>query len=369
MMKRNSKNRWVAMAVAAGMIALTGCNSSAGSSGAAGTAGAPAAAGSTEAGKEQADAQAGADVSNAEYKLIAAHVSTEEHSFHAGMMEFKKQVEEKSGGRIAVEVHPNGELGGNEDELVQKMATGTVDIIISAPSFMAQSVKEADLLSLPYLFSDLKHWEKVMDGEPGQRMSQLVEEKSGLFKVLGYFKDGVRNMYTIDPVESVADMKDLKFRIQNSPTQIAFWSELGVQPTFIAFNEIYQALQNGVIDGAENSYAQIAQQKHYEVCKNITMTQHDVATRFFLISLNKYNALPDDMRAVVDEAAKAAVEKQREVDLEQDGTYQKEMEAAGVNFIEIDKQPLIDMTEQVRIDAAEGLGLSDMLEQINSLKE
>lgn len=364
MMKRTGRNRWVAMAVAAGMIAMTGCNSSAGSAGAS-AAGTPAAAGSIAA--EQG--QAGVDTSNAEYKLIAAHVSTEEHSFHAGMMEFKKQLEEKSGGRIAVEVHPNGELGGNEDELVQKMATGTVDIIISAPSFMAQSVKEADLLSLPYLFSDLGHWEKVMDGEPGQRMSQLVEEKSGLFKALGYFKDGVRNMYTIDPVESVEDMKDLKFRIQNSPTQIAFWSELGVQPTFIAFNEIYQALQNGVIDGAENSYAQIAQQKHYEVCKNITMTQHDVATRFFLISLNKYNVLPDDLKAAVDEAAKAAVDKQREVDLEQDGTYQKEMESAGVNFIEIDKQPLIDMTEQVRIGAAEGLGLSDMLEQINSLKE
>lgn len=365
MMKRTSKNRWVAMAVAAGMIAMTGCNSGAGSAGTAAAVGAPAAAGSTAAEQGQADV----DTSNAEYKLIAAHVSTEEHSFHAGMMEFKKQLEEKSGGRIAVEVHPNGELGGNEDELVQKMATGTVDIIISAPSFMAQSVKEADLLSLPYLFSNLEHWEKVMDGEPGQRMSRLVEEKSGLFKVLGYFKDGVRNMYTIDPVESVEDMKDLKFRIQNSPTQIAFWSELGVQPTFIAFNEIYQALQNGVIDGAENSYAQIAQQKHYEVCKNITMTQHDVATRFFLISLNKYNALPDDLKAAVDEAAKAAVDKQREVDLEQDGTYQKEMKSAGVNFIEIDKQPLIDMTEHVRIDAAEGLGLSDMLEQINSLKE
>lgn len=221
---------------------------------------------------------------------------------------------------------------------------------------------------MPYLFSDVEHWEAVMDGEPGQEISRLVEEQSGLFKVLGYFKDGIRNMYTIKPVESLEDMKDMKFRIQNSPTQIAFWSELGVQPTFIAFNEIYQALQNGVIDGAENSYAQIAQQKHYEVCKNITQTEHDVATRFFLISQQKYEALPDDLQAVIDEAAVLAVAKQREADLELDARYKKEMEEAGVTFISIDKEPLIEMTEEVRRNAASELGLGDLLDQIQVLK-
>ena len=347
--------RAMAAAVAISMLALVGCNSSAKEANTVST--------------EINGTDTAAAGTAAEYTLIAAHVSTEQHSFHLGLEEFKKQVEEKSQGRIAVEIHPNGELGGNEDELVQKMATGTVDIIISAPSFMAQSVKEADILSLPYLFQDIDHWERVMDGEPGKQISALVEEKSGLFRVLGYFKDGVRNMYTVKPVSTVEDMLDLKFRIQNSPTQIAFWSELGVQPTFVAFNEIYQALQNGVIDGAENSYSQIAQQKHYEVCKNITQTEHDVATRFFLISQQKYNELPDDLKIVVDEAGRAATEKQREVDLELDGQYKKDMQDAGVNFIEIDKQPVIEMTEQVRQDAAKEMGLEALLDQINGLKE
>ena len=348
-----------AAVVAMGMM-LTGCNS------AAGTVNVPVIAETDASQASAADTQASGG--NAEYKLIAAHVSSEAHSFHLGLEEFKKQIEEKSNGRIEVEIHANGELGGNEDELVQKMATGTVDMIIAAPSFMAQSVKAADLLSLPYLFKDVDHWEKVMDGEPGQEISRLVEEQSGLFKVLGYFKDGIRNMYTVKPVETLEDMKDMKFRIQNSPTQIAFWSKLGVQPTFIAFNEIYQALQNGVIDGAENSYAQIAQQKHYEVCKYITQTEHDVATRFFLISQQKYNELPEDLQKAVDESAELAVKKQREVDLELDAKYKDEMEKAGVTFISIDKQPLIDMTEDVRHDAAEEMGLSDMLDQINALK-
>lgn len=360
-MRKYNLKKVMMFAAAAGMaVMMAGCNSAAQNVESART--------ETEtAAAESMGETAGA--AEAEFRLIAAHVSTEQHSFHLGLEEFKKQVEEKSQGRIAVEIHPNGELGGNEDELVQKMATGTVDIIIAAPSFMAQSVKEADILSLPYLFADVEHWEKVMDGEPGQIISDMVEQKSGLFKVLGYFKDGVRNMYTIKPVETVEDMKDLKFRIQNSPTQIAFWSELGVQPTFIAFNEIYQALQNGVIDGAENSYAQIAQQKHYEVCKNITQTEHDVATRFFLMSQQKFDQLPDDLKAVIEEAGSLAVQKQREVDLELDEKYKEEMKNTGVNFIEIDKQPLIDRTEQVRLDAAKEMGLEELLNQINALKE
>ncbi len=303
-----------------------------------------------------------------EFKLIGAHVATEEHSFHLGMVAFKEEVEAKSGGRITVEIHGNGELGGNEDELVQKMATGTVDVIIAAPSFMAQSVSEVDLLSLPYLFSSIEHWEKVMDGNPGRQMSRLVEEKSGIFNVLGYFKDGVRSMYTVKPVRSVEEMKDMKFRIQNSPTQIAFWSALGTQPTFIAFNEIYQALQNSVIDGAENSIPQIFQQKHFEVAGNITLTEHDVATRFFLMSRQKFDSMPEDLRIIIEEAGANAAAKQREIDLALGEKYIKEMTAANVEIIEIDKQPIIEMTEQIRIDAAEKLGLTDMLNEINSLK-
>lgn len=356
-MKKNIFKRISAFALATSMLLAAGCAKQGDK--------APAA---SEAPAQESSAAEDSTAQTAEVTLIAAHVCPEEHSFNIGLEAFKREVEEKSNGRIAVEIHPNGELGGNEDELVQKMATGTVDVVIAAPSFMAQSVQEADLFSLPYLFSSVEHWGKAMDGAPGTEMKQLVEEKSGMFRVLGYFKDGVRNMYTINPISSMDDMKDLKFRIQNSPTQIAFWSELGVQPTFIAFNEIYQALQNKVIDGAENSFASMYQQKHYEVCKNVTLTEHDVATRFVLISLDKYNMLDDELKAVIDEAGIAAEKEQREVDLELGEEYIQELKDAGVTISEIDKAPLIEKTEQVRRDAAKDLGLESMLDEINALK-
>lgn len=356
-MKKNIFKRISAFALATSMLLAAGCAKQGEE--------APAA---SEAPAQESSAAEDSTAQTAEVTLIAAHVCPEEHSFNIGLEAFKREVEEKSNGRIAVEIHPNGELGGNEDELVQKMATGTVDVVIAAPSFMAQSVQEADLFSLPYLFSSVEHWGKAMDGAPGTEMKQLVEEKSGMFRVLGYFKDGVRNMYTINPISGMEDMKDLKFRIQNSPTQIAFWSELGVQPTFIAFNEIYQALQNKVIDGAENSFASMYQQKHYEVCKNVTLTEHDVATRFVLVSLDKYNMLDDELKAVIDEAGVVAEQEQREVDLELGEEYVQELKDAGVTISEIDKAPLIEKTEQVRRDAAKDLGLEGMLDEINALK-
>lgn len=301
------------------------------------------------------------------YNLIAACVNTTDHSFTKGMEAFKTIVEKNSNGQITVEIHANGELGGNEDELVQKLATGTVDVIIAAPAFMAQSVPEADLFSLPYLFADVDHWSRSINGAPGTEIAKFVDAE-GTFHFLGYFKDGVRNMYTTKPINSQADMKDLKFRIQNSPTQIAFWTALGVQPTFISFGEIYQALQNGVIDGAENSFASMAQQKHYEVCPYVTLTEHDVATRFFLMSEDKFNSLPENLQKIVDEAGKEAAKQQQAIDLTIGDQYVTQMTAAGVTFSPIDKTPLIESTNQIRIDAAANLGLSSVLEEINALK-
>ena len=274
----------------------------------------------------------------------------------------------QSNGSITIQIIPNGTLGSEADCIAQIQA-GALEMTKVSAGTLGNFKNEWNALSVPYVFNDKEHYYGVMDGEVAQTISQLVEEKSGMFHVLGYFKDGVRSMYTVNPVESMDDMKDLKFRIQNSPTQVAFWTELGVQPTFVAFNEIYQGLQNKVIDGAENSYSQIYQQKHYEVCKNVTETEHDVATRFFLISKAKYDAMPDDLKAVIDESAALAVTAQREADAAMNDEYKQLMMDAGVNFIQIDKTPLIEKTESVRQDAAKGMGLEDMLNTINSLKK
>lgn len=299
--------------------------------------------------------------------LIGAHVQIEDHSTHAGMVAFKEYVEKESNGAITMEIHHSGQLGANEDELVQKMATGTVDVVITAPAFLMQSVKEVDLFCLPYIFADLEHWYRVMDGKPGKDMADLIEQKSD-FKFVSYFKDGIRNTYTVKPINSIDDYKGIKFRIQNTPTQQAFWRAIGTQTAPVAYSEIYQALQNGVIDGAENSIPSVAQQKHYERAKYITLTGHDVATRIMIMAKDKYNMLSDDLKKIVDDAGVYAAQVQREADVESEKKYIVFFEAAGVTISSIDTTPLIERTESIRLESAKNLGLTDMFDEINALR-
>ena len=124
-----------------------------------------------------------------EVKLIGAHVNTVDSSYQAGFDAMKEKLEEVSGGKMTVEIHPNGELGGNEAELVEKMATGTVDMIVASPNFVATTgVKEADLFSIPFLYTGLDHWTAVVDGEVGQTITDKINA-GGVLHNLGYWRD------------------------------------------------------------------------------------------------------------------------------------------------------------------------------------
>ncbi|SFH24392.1 tripartite ATP-independent transporter solute receptor, DctP family [Desulfotomaculum arcticum] len=298
-------------------------------------------------------------------KLIAAHVTPEDGSYQVGMLKFKEVVEKESKGTITVDIYPNGQLGGNEDELVQKMATGTVDMIVASPGFMTQSVKQIDLFSLPYLYKNYDQWTKVMDGDVGQKMAKLVEDQTD-FKVLGWWKCGIRDYFGTKPITKPDDLKGVKLRVQNSPAINEIWTTFGAQPASVAFNELYQALQNKVVDSAENDFANILQMKFHEVAPYISLTDHDIATRLLLISDEKYQSLTPDQQAVVDKAAKAATVAEREADNQLTDKALEQLKAEGAIVNEVDKTPFIEKTQPVREKVAKELGLEDMLKEINA---
>ena len=183
-----------------------------------------------------------------EVKLIGAHVNTVDSSYQAGFDAMKEKLEEVSGGKMTVEIHPNGELGGNEAELVEKMATGTVDMIVASPNFVATTgVKEADLFSIPFLYTGLDHWTAVVDGEVGQTITDKINA-GGVLHNLGYWSCGTREYFGVKPVNTVEDFKNVKIRVQDSDIVRSVWSALGANPTTLAYNELYSGLQNHVID-------------------------------------------------------------------------------------------------------------------------
>ncbi len=300
--------------------------------------------------------------------LIAATQLDSESAFAAGFEKFKEVVEEESDGSVTVEVHTNGDLGGNEDELVQNLETGSVDLVAAAPGFMAQSVQEVDFFSMPYLFESRDHWESVIDGEVGDTLTNEIESNTS-FDVLGYWTAGVRNYYGAEPIETPSDLDGMSLRTQDSPVVTNTWEALGAQPTSVAWDEMYQALQNNVVDAAENDFTNIYLASHHEVASNISLTQHDYTTRLFFTSDQVMDQLSESQQEAVMTAAEEATQTERETDQELAEESKAAMEEAGVEINEVEQEAFFEQTEEVRENAAESLDLVEEYEQVVEMKE
>lgn len=247
---------------------------------------------------------------------IASNATDPTNPYSYGLDKFKEVAEEVSGGKIAVVVH-KGTLGENESELVEKLTIGAADMVVSSPGFMTGiGVAEFDFLSLEYLFDSFEHWEKCMDGEFGANMRELISQKTGnMFRIMGYWSSSVRDVYAKKAIKSPEDLKGLSIRTQSSQVQQQFFQACGAIPTSVAWGELYQALQQGVVDGAENDYTNLTLKEHHRTPngKFISETHHDYTTRLFLMDGTKYDRLTDEQKAWIDEASAAATAEERAI--------------------------------------------------------
>lgn len=300
--------------------------------------------------------------------LIAAHVNNEESSYQYGFEQFRDKLEELSGGTMTVEIHPNGELGGDESELIEKVASNTVDTIIVSPGDLSNAVPQVDFLALPFLYTDIAHWKTcISDDKVGGYFADFVDN-GGNFKMLTYYMCGIRSVFCTEPIESLADMDGKKIRVKSSENVVNIWSALGGQPTSLAYNEVYSGLQNNVINAAENDIANIMSMKFYEPAPNVTLTQHDYATRFLVIGAGKYNSLTDEQKAWVDEASEYSSTLQWEYDESYADDCRAKLEAEGVTFIDVDTSEWVAAVEPILKEIADKLGVSDGYQAILDLK-
>ena len=299
--------------------------------------------------------------------LIAAHVNNEDSSYHYGLTQFKEKLEEVSGGKMTVEIHPNGELGGDETELIEKVASSTVDVIVVSPGDLSSAVPQVDFLALPFIYSSLDHWKACIESaEVGDYFADMVNN-NGAFHVLGYYMCGIRSLLCTHPVESLEDMNGLRIRVKESENVFRLWAAYGCQPTAVAYNEVYSALQNNVIDTAENDIANILSMRFYEPAPYITLTQHDYATRFLVVGSNTYNSLTDEQKAWVDEAGAYSESLQWEYDMEYADTCRAELEAEGAEFIEVDSAEFAAVASPILDEIADQLGVTEGYDAIKAL--
>ena len=233
-----------------------------------------------------------------------SHVVAPDTPKGKGADRFKQLVEERSKGRIKVEVYPNSQLYKDKEEL-EALQLGSVQMLApSLAKFGPLGVKEFEVFDLPFLFKDDASFKAVTDGALGKDLFAKLETKG--IQGMAYWDNGFHIMSANKPLHAVADFKGLKMRIQSSKVLDAQMRALGAIPQVMAFSELYQALQSGVVDGTEGVPSNFWTQKIFEVQKHITLSNHGHLAYAVIINKKFYDGLPADMRAIVDSSVKDA---------------------------------------------------------------
>lgn len=257
---------------------------------------------------------------------------------------FKKDIEARSKGKITVNLFPNGQLGGDAEQLLG-LIDGTVDFSTTTTSSMTGTIREYGLFDLPNAFLNV---EAMRNAENDPELLALLDEASGKknLHLLGLADAGFRELTSNEEVRAMEDLKGIKIRVMDNPYHQAYWSSLGAATTTMDFNEVYSSLQQKVIDAEENPYMNICSNRFYEVQPYIVETNHLGHMMLFTMNNKLYNSLPEDVRTLVDECAAHALTKTRGAADEAIENYKQTIRDYGCEIIELDEQTLSAMQEK-----------------------
>ena len=234
-----------------------------------------------------------------------------DHPVHAGMEYMAEQVDKKSGGKMRIDIYPSQQLG-NERELLELLQLGSLGMTKVTAAVLESFAPSYKAFSVPYLFRDREHHFRVLEGEIGQELLEASQE----YWLLGlaYYDAGSRSFYTKEvPINSPADLQGLKIRTLESKTQVDMVNTMGGSATPISWGELYTALQQGVVDGAENNPPSFYTSRQYEVCKYYTLDEHTTIPDVLLISTIVWETLSDQEQQWLKEAAYESAQYQKEV--------------------------------------------------------
>jgi TRAP-type C4-dicarboxylate transport system substrate-binding protein len=225
-------------------------------------------------------------------------------------------------------MHLNSELGLEKDYVAYMNQGLSVDYAVASPSHMSTFSKMATLLDPPMLYRDAGHWSKVLSGDVLQPVVDDIYKRADIL-LLGYGGGGVRHLIVNKPVTNMSEIKNVPIRVMGAPIQTKLFDAFGMAPSVIAYSEVYNAIQTGVIDAAENEAAGIRQMKFYEVGPNISLTAHSITVRPLAISGKTLRNLPEDLQVAIIQAGKDAGTFGRVIELTEGQGIMSELEDAG----------------------------------------
>ncbi|MFM1989224.1 MAG: hypothetical protein RJA99_2181 [Pseudomonadota bacterium] len=300
--------------------------------------------------------------------LNGASQFNDDHAFTKCMVRFEELVKKYYAKPINFVLHKNSSLG-LEKQYFEYMAQGkAVDFAIVSPAHMSTFSKAAPFVDAPFLFRDLAHWNKVLDADLFKGVADEVEQKAEV-SLIGYAGGGVRNIFSNKPARTVAELKGLKVRVQGAPIWSKTFAAIGMSPTVIAYNEVYNAIQNGVIAAGENEAAGVEQMKFFEVGPNLIMTQHAITIRPLCFSQKTFKRLPPDLQQAIVRAGKEAAAYGRQIESSEDGQKVDALEKAGklkkIEFTE--RAQMKKLVDPVMAQYAKEIGADGIYDKINAL--
>lgn len=277
---------------------------------------------------------------------------------------FAELVNEKSDGRIEVQVYPAGQMGEMTD-ILTAVQSGSMQMTRTNPSWLADAgVSSMNLLALPFVFDDLDSANKVLDSDVGQKILNQVEESDTMVKALGYLEPSGR--YFFFKNKRVANLKDiagLKIRVQTNDLATKMVSSLGASATPISYNELYSSLQTGIVDGADNPLKGILNMSFYEVGSYVLDMPHQYEASVIIINSDFFNSLSEEDQAVINEAMEEGAEYFKQISDEALEGYRSQLEEKGMEFVTPDDpQEWKDAAQTIYSEFTEGN--EDLLQEI-----
>ncbi len=276
----------------------------------------------------------------------SADVHPEDYPTVMAVKYMSEQVKKATGGKHSIKVFTGTQLGGEKDT-IEQTKIGALDMVRINSAPMNNIVPETLVPSLPFVFRDVAHMRKVLDGPIGDEILVALEPHG--FVGLAFYDAGARSFYnTKKPIRTPADMKGMKIRVQQSDLFVGMLQALGANATPMPYGEVYTALKTGLVDGAENNWPSYDTARHFEVAKFYTVNEHSMVPEILMFSKKIFDTLPPDEQKAFKQAAKSSVPYMRELWDKKELDSRKKVEAAGVQVVDkVDKKPFMDAMQPV----------------------
>ena len=305
---------------------------------------------------------------NEKIVIKVSHNGSDQHPHQAGFEKISEILEKETNGRAKLEIFPSSQIA-SEEEAIEMVKLGVIGSTPASSGGLSRFVPEVDLFNLPFIFDSLGHFYEVLDGPIGDEIAKKIEQKLDCI-VLGWWFSGIRNTWNSEkPIYTPKDLEGMKIRVIGSSIVLDTFNAFGAQATNMSFGELYSAIQQGVLDGAECDHIDLLVEKFYEVTKYVSYTEHLYLSVALIFSKKQLDKLPIDVKEALIKAGKESIMAQRNAMEEKTKDALTELKEKGLVFNAVDKKLFKEKAEVVYEKHAEEVGGMSLINQIVSPRE